>query len=317
MNRKTLVLVLVVLVCVAYFKGRPMAGSAYVNLAGLLNTHAQSAIPRFDRAVAAASRIAPSDYQVFLVGGMGWLLRGEDQRAVQAFRNAADLSGGDRMALYWLGQTYLGRGDVDDAIPVLVQSGAGPTLATARIEAGQDYQAKKSYDLAEREYRLAIGLDPHLPLGYFWLGELFRASGRADQALAQYSKAIQADAQFVEGYLRIADLYHSKRQDALADEWYLRATAAAPARSEPWLRLANSKFGQGEMRQAADYFEKAAILAGDDVTALYWLDRSNTLAGRSDQEVLAAYCRIWKQTPPGSAVRSAAGARIQNGSLCP
>lgn len=90
--------------------------------------------------------------------------------------------------------------------------------AKARVNLGQLYESIDRLDQAERQYRLALALDPHVPKAHNNLGVVLMALGRRDEAVAMFQseRALHprnADAHYNLGLVRAGE---GKLHEAIA-----------------------------------------------------------------------------------------------------
>ncbi|MEP6906175.1 MAG: protein kinase, partial [Gemmatimonadales bacterium] len=67
------------------------------------------------------------------------------------------------------------------------------TLAEAHTALGLASIHAWDFTMAERQYRMAIALEPQYPTGHQWYGEFLFRTGRADSAIAELERAVALD----------------------------------------------------------------------------------------------------------------------------
>jgi TolB-like protein/DNA-binding winged helix-turn-helix (wHTH) protein/Tfp pilus assembly protein PilF len=156
---------------------------------------------------------------------------------------------------------------------------------------------------AEREYKLALRLNPNDSVAHHWYAEYLGAQGRLDEGLAEMGRAQQLDPLSLmiatdEGKL----LYFCRRYDQAIEQ--LRKTLEMDpgfVQASYWLVRAYSK--NGMRREAGVALEAIRQMEGDN--ADYWLNVSmaKAMAGRREEATdAAAKVKLNAANPPDPAM---------------
>jgi tetratricopeptide (TPR) repeat protein len=88
-----------------------------------------------------------------------------------------------------------------------------PKDASKAYEKGMDAISKDNVDVAERQFRKAVGIYPKYAIAWFELGRIEQRTNRIDEARQSYQEAISADPKYVSPFARLAAL------DAQQEKW--------------------------------------------------------------------------------------------------
>ncbi len=120
----------------------------------------------------------------------------------------------------------------DDLTFNLATVKASPWSTVYHSHLGNSYHIRGELALAEREYRIALGLNPSYPFGYFSLGVLAAERGNLDQAEISFRKAITLRPDFTEAYYNLGVVAHRRGRDDEARSWLKQASALKPPSAE-------------------------------------------------------------------------------------
>jgi serine/threonine-protein kinase len=136
--------------------------------------------------------------------------------------------------------------------------------------------------VAEREFQLAIQLNPGYATAHQWYGNFLVLLGRYQDSLDEFSEAVALDPL---SPLKLGALgwsyYFARRYQEAAVECR-RALELDPnyVVAHLWLGLASEQLGR--FAQAVEEFEEAARIAGRSVSSLAFLGHAYAIAGRAD-----------------------------------
>lgn len=150
----------------------------------------------------------PATYDAYLRGRFFWNRRNPDgyAKAIALFQEAVGRDGAYAPAYAGLADSYvlLGLNRIDAAERAVLFERAreaahravalDPELAEARTSLAAVLEVcDKDRTAAEREYQLAIALDPGYVTAYQWYGEFLQAGGRGDEATWVLRRAVELD----------------------------------------------------------------------------------------------------------------------------
>ncbi len=125
----------------------------------------------------------------------------------------------------------------DDFTFNLATVAASPRSALFHTNLGNSYFSRGQPSLAEKEYRIALELNPAAPKAHYNLGTLVMSLGRLDEAEASFRRAIALRQDYAEAYYNLAVVAHRQGREQDAIHWLERASALAPGNAETDLLL--------------------------------------------------------------------------------
>ncbi|HET9227011.1 MAG TPA: sulfatase-like hydrolase/transferase [Thermoanaerobaculia bacterium] len=161
-----------------------------------------------------------------------------------------------------LAQAWKERGQLDRAVPLYRQAAddapddpeAWYNLATALQQSGKIGEAREALTKA-------MHLDPARPEAHNTLGIVHLAEGKPDAARQEFELAAQLDPRNAHALNNLGNVLRSLRRPAEAEEAYRRALAAAPRYAEPLNGLGTLEVDRDRPAAALSYFEQALRLA--------------------------------------------------------
>jgi len=161
-----------------------------------------------------------------------------------------------------LAQAWKERGELDRAVPLYRQAAedapddpeAWYNLATALQQAGRTGEAREALTTA-------MHLDPSRPEAHNTLGIVHLAEGKPDAARQEFELAAQLDPRNAHALNNLGNVLRSLRRPAEAEDAYRRALAAAPRYAEPLNGLGTLEVERDRPAAALSYFEQALRLA--------------------------------------------------------
>lgn len=106
-----------------------------------------------------------------------------------------------------------------------------PEHAAANINLGTLYYNRQDYTLAEKHYRIAIGIDSRYALAYFDLGNVLDETGRVEEATQAYNTALQLAPTYGDAHYNLALAYEKMKQPRKAlRHWraYVKLDSSGP-----------------------------------------------------------------------------------------
>jgi tetratricopeptide (TPR) repeat protein len=164
-----------------------------------------------------------------------------------------------------------------------------PNLADGHVALASVLEAYDwNWPAAEREYRLALRLNPLMPSAHLWYGMYLRDQGRTPEAMVELRRAAQLDPYSVSTSVNLAHGFLLEGNYAAAEQEARRASEKAPDLITPYVILASAASAQSQPQQAEAALDRARGMAGEDPHALATLARTLARRGRS-QESQALY----------------------------
>lgn len=161
-----------------------------------------------------------------------------------------------------LAQAWKERGQLDRAVPLYRQAAddapedpeAWYNLATALQQAGRMDEAREALEKA-------MHLDPNRPEAHNTLGIVHLAKGRPDAAREEFQLAVRLDPRNAQALNNLGNVLRGQGRFAEAESAYREAMKAAPRYAEPWNGLGTLEVDRDRPAAALSYFEQALRLA--------------------------------------------------------
>ncbi len=222
---------------VAAVASDPLAGDAYVNLAGVLldDGNAKAAVEILRR----GAQINTTFSKPFFTLGKIALARGDRDEARDLFATALSRDPNDSESLFALGLLSLQEGRLYEAEDLFSRAATvEPSSALVHLNLGAALSREKKFEGAEAEFRRAIQLAPNSEAPYLALAGVFEDQAKLVAALDIYRQIVRAapnsgNAQFRLGVLA---LKMGKNDEAISA---LRKVVAA----QPKSALAHAQLG--------------------------------------------------------------------------
>lgn len=206
--------------------------------------------------------VDPQAHEEYLRGRYQWNKRNLDGflKAMKHFQRAIEIDPLYASAYAGLADSYLLLGGTyafpEEVIPKARAAARkaleiDPNLAEAHTSLGL---IAMNYDwdwaASEREYKLALEINPNYPTAHHWYAEFLIAQGRFDQALAEVGKARELDPLSL---IIAADtgkiLYYARRYPQ-AIEWFRKVLAEEPDFGEAHFYLVQAYVSSGRLEEA-------------------------------------------------------------------
>ena len=144
------------------------------------------AVSSFERALALRPKYVEAENNL----GLSWHELNKTAQAKEAFQAAIDWQGplpSDAQPYLNLGVLLMEQGDLDKALPYLVQSAAlAPTNPKVHEQLGTAYETQNNLPKAQSELERAVALAPDVSAVHFKLAEIYRKEGLKDRAREEF-----------------------------------------------------------------------------------------------------------------------------------
>ena len=185
------------------------------------------------------------------------------------------------------------------------------------VASGADYLERSLYDDAEREFRLALELEPGNQEALAGLGQVQVRRGSYSEAVPLLERATRVSTQMVSSFRALGDAYAALGETEKAAVAYRQAVALAPGDTDVRLSLARSLTEIGEYAEAATICTGAIRMAkGQPATlaAIYrQLGEVNSRAGKAPEAVSALYKALELAPKDIEIARSLATSAVRSG----
>ncbi|HEU5311488.1 MAG TPA: tetratricopeptide repeat protein, partial [Candidatus Eisenbacteria bacterium] len=129
---------------------------------------------------------------------------------------------------------------------------AGQAAPVDHVQAGNEFLAKKLFDDAEREFRLALEQDPDDLGAVSGLGQVALARGQYREALPHLERATSISSEMVSAFRSLGDAHAATGDLTRASMAYRQAVALAPNDLDTRLKLARTLTENGEYTEARE-----------------------------------------------------------------
>ncbi|MEN9266024.1 MAG: tetratricopeptide repeat protein, partial [Thermostichales cyanobacterium BF4_bins_65] len=193
--------------------------------------------------------------------------------AIWEFKAALKLNPNLAVAHYYLGQCWLQRGVLDDAITSFwVVKNLVPNfqevnahLIRALLQLARQLMDKREFEAAVEKYRFVLSLygedDPARATAHYHLGEalvLTKNSLSVDAGIQELQTAIQINPRYLQAHLGLINAYFQKRDYKAALAAAQRLLNLDPDNPEAALLMAKSLYWQGQLQTAIQQFTSLA-----------------------------------------------------------
>ncbi len=259
---------------------------------------------------AAMRAVDPDVYEAYLKGRYYWNERTEAslRRAIEHYQAAINRDptyAPARAALAdcynQLGTVLVGSGPPSEYRPLASASALkalqiDPDLAEAHATLGYIRHYDWQWDDSEREFELAIRLNPSNPLAHIWYANLLAGRRRFQEAIREVQLARDLDPFSLAVHTNVGWVlsYAGRRDDAMAE--YRRALELDPDYVQAHTRLGAALAEAGRLDEAIDEYELAVRLTRESASSLAALAEIYARAGRT-AEARALLDRLLRGSP--------------------
>jgi tetratricopeptide (TPR) repeat protein len=149
----------------------------------------------------------------------------------------------------------------------------GGVTAPRAILASRIVSVMGRLDLAEKQLRTAIRLDPSNPVAPYFLARVLYTDNRFDESIEESNKAISLSPGNVRAYENLGLCYEGKNDPKTAEHWYLEAirreTTSGSKTEWPMLDLATMMIRQNRYAEAKPYLEQALEINPHNAQSLF------------------------------------------------
>jgi Tfp pilus assembly protein PilF len=211
--------------------------AASLSNSGQLDTLAQRALSqglelfvakKYDQAITALTRAAGlSPNSTTAINAFDYIARahvseGDNQSAINAYRQALKIDSGRHDLRLALGNVYYSEDRFDEAVLEYEQAVKVNPAAANRYSLGQGYLAAGRYDDAVRQFEQVQRMDRQKPYGDFGLGQAYAKQGLYDQALESFDQAIAIQDDYWDAYAEkgyaLVDMGQPEQATEIADQ---------------------------------------------------------------------------------------------------
>jgi DNA-binding winged helix-turn-helix (wHTH) protein/TolB-like protein/Tfp pilus assembly protein PilF len=212
-------------------------------------------------------------YQSYLLGRYHWNRRTNEgfEKAIQYFERAIQQDPAFALAYVGLADSYLIRniGDFSQAMKAKAAAQKALEIDEALGEAHCTLATILAYsewrfNEAERQYKLAIQLNPNYPTAHHWYAGLLVNSQRFDEGFAEYNRALELDPLSLAISSDLGTAYYYARQNDRAIEHFRKLIEMDPNFVRTYFYLSRVYAEKKMFDEALDSFERGYVLSGGD-----------------------------------------------------
>ncbi|MGH9455533.1 MAG: tetratricopeptide repeat protein, partial [Terriglobia bacterium] len=164
-----------------------------------------------------------------------------------------------------LAEVRVDQGRMPEAVKLLGDANRlGGITAFRTALAGLAQTGAGRLDLAERQFRAAIRLDPNYAAAHYFLARLLYTQNHFEEAIKEGKATAALSPRFVRAYENLGLCYEGKQQFQEAERWYLEAIGwenKGGARTEwPMLDLATMLIRNNRIEEAKSYLSQAVTI---------------------------------------------------------
>jgi tetratricopeptide (TPR) repeat protein len=215
-----------------------------------------------------------------------------DREAVQVALELSRLYPEDPEVLYHSGRLYANFA----YLTMRKLSQVAPESVWMRQAAGDTYESQGHHDLAIREYRAVLALDPGRPGIHFRLGRALLAGSQVE-ALKEFEQELQLDPTHANAAYEAAEIHRKSGQLDKAREFFEVALKHYPDFEEAQVGLGRVLIALGKPELALPHLRKAVSLNPENEVAYYQLSQVHRALGNAveQQKALAEFQRLRNQ----------------------
>ncbi len=209
------------------------------------------------------------------------------QDSESLFRHALEVTEGNYLAHNNLGNTFLEKGQIDQAIrqfqeAILLQ----PGYADAHNSLGDAFEKQGQTDQAIRQFQEAIRLRPGDAKAHYNLGTVLDMKGQTDEAIRQFQEAVRLQPDYAEARNNFGNTLGRKGQIDEAIRQFQEAIRLKPDVAEVRYNLGVALFAKGQIDEAIRQFRETIRLKPDHAAAHDNLGVALLKNGKSDEAII-------------------------------
>ena len=164
--------------------------------------------------------------------------------------------------------------DADQASSKAVE--IDPGLSQAHASRGVVLALRSRYSEAEREFEIALYLNPQLYEAYYYYARACFSQGKLDQAALLLEQAVTVRSDSIDALSMLGNIYRAQKKEQLEKETFRKCLLAAethlefyPADIRPLLLGATALIELGEIQRGLEWTRRALELDSQDPNVLY------------------------------------------------
>ena len=244
----------------------------------------QQASAGFEEAIKAEKPGSARYSEIAFLLGQSYYLSSKASQAIPWIEKAVQGGVKNSEALYMLGTASIQNREPDRARKAFAQMFSHPVdsaaahLITAQMMVRQEFQ-----ELAGKELRRAIELDPRIPEAHYLLGILANYAGDFDRAISELKLEVTLNPNFAMAYYKLGDAYSRRDQWDEAIPALQKSVWLNPTYSGPYILLGKGYFKKDELQNAEGMLRRAILMDPTNYSAHYQLGQTLMKLGRTEE----------------------------------
>lgn len=242
------------------------------------------AIPPLLEAAAAEKAGSPRYTEIALLLGQSYFLAGRTAEAIPWLEKAAAAGVRSVETNYMLG-TALAQNELPDRARLAFARmfGVPAGSAAAYLLNGQMLVRLDREELAAKDLRRALEIDPRIPEAHYLLGVIATYRADIDKAIAELTREIELNPNFAMAYYKLGDAYTRREAWDEAIPLLQKSVWLNPNYSGPYILLGKSYFKKGELQNAEGMLRRAIAMDPQNYSAHYLLGQTLVAAGKGEE----------------------------------
>jgi len=202
--------------------------------------------------------------------GFSFSIGGQDQKALEYFKMAAENDPNSTTAWYGLGYCYAGKNSHKDAIEAYKQAiRTNPANEISHFHLGNYYFKIGRYDEAIETFKQVVLINPEFEAAYFNIGMIYNKIGRVEDAKKAFQIVVRLNPQSKTAYYNIGVASTKLGQYKQAAVAYKKAIDIQPEFAEALFNLGVVYGELGNIQEEMEAYKKAIRINPDFAPAHY------------------------------------------------
>ncbi|HDQ25320.1 MAG TPA: tetratricopeptide repeat protein, partial [bacterium] len=218
-----------------------------------------------------------------MLGIIFFNVKNNDNEAIKYFKRVQELNPADGDNMYFMGLSYLRKGDNEKALEVFLEAVAknASNSTEANFRIGQVYYRKNMFGDAISYLEKTVAASPKHVEARELLGIIYHKRKNTDKAITNLAEVVKyAPENFNAHYLLGLNYYEKKQYDKMMSA-YKKAIEINPGFADAYYNLGMAYYYRNEFEEAIKQFEEAKRLNPSDASTFSILAQTKTAAYES------------------------------------
>ncbi len=189
--------------------------------------------------------------------------------------------------------------DLFSALSASNQQSQMTTVAKAAMSQGATFYSNGNYSTAEKDFKMAIALDPSLsdaPQAYNLLANTYIAQGNTNEAIKAYQSSLAISPDDDNAYIQLGNIYYSQKDFSDAEKDYQAAVKISPTSSADLYSLGEVYLATGDTQDAEKTFKHVINMEPTQYGGYYALGQTYSKEG-DQQDAINAFEKVISLNP--------------------